>query len=33
MNEYSRIVIEQYCMEHNPNLKAALQDLSDFLFI
>ena len=71
MNEYSRILIEQYCMEYNsrkgrrlarlvdmsynieavasdsdaifleavieqeqnPELKAALQDLSDFLFI
>lgn len=71
MNEYSRILIEQYCMEHNsrksrrlarlvnmsydieavasdsdavfleavieqeqnPELKEALQDLSDFLFI
>lgn len=71
MNEYSRILIEEYCMEHNsrksrrlarlvdmsydiqavasdsdaifleavieqeqnPELKAALQDLSDFLFI
>lgn len=71
MNEYSRILIEQYCMEHNsrksrrlarlvdmsydieavdsdsdalfleaaieqdqnPELKTALQDLSDFLFI
>lgn len=71
MNEYSRILIEKYCMEHNsrksrrlarlvdmsydieavasdsdaifleavieqeqnPELKAALQDLSDFLFI
>lgn len=71
MNEYSRILIEQYCMGHNsrkgrrlarlvdmsynieavasdsdaifleavieqeqnPELKAALQDLSDFVFI
>lgn len=33
MNEYSRILIEQHCMEHNPELKAALQDLSDFVFI
>ena len=71
MNEYSRILIEKYCMEHNsrksrrlarlvdmsydieavasdsdapfleaaieqeqnPELKTALQDLSDFLFI
>ena len=71
MNEYSRILIEEYCTEHNsrksrrlarlvdmsydieavasdsdaifleavieqeqnPELKAALQDLSDFLFI
>ena len=71
MNEYSRILIEEYCMEHNsrksrrlarlvdmsydieavasdsdavfleavieqeqnPELKEALQDLSDFLFI
>ena len=71
MNEYSRILIEKYCMEHNsrksrrlarlvdmsydieavasdsdavfletaieqeqnPELKEALQDLSDFLFI
>ena len=71
MNEYSRILIEEYCMEHNsrksrrlarlvdmsydieavasdsdaifleavieqeqnPELKSALQDLSDFLFI
>lgn len=71
MNEYSRILIEEYCMEHNsrkgrrlarlvdmsydieavasdsdalfleaaieqeqnPELKTALQDLSDFLFI
>lgn len=33
MNEYFRILIEEYCMEHNSELKTALQDLSDFIFI